>query len=64
MDATNNRHCPFLTKPLPGCYCSRPQSIWAVLVVELCIGEFERCEIYRRNWPPEETAGGEPEDSN
>lgn len=62
METSPNRRCPFLNKPLPGCYCSRPQSIWAVLVVELCGGDFERCEIYRRNWPAGEATDDEPDD--
>jgi hypothetical protein len=63
METTKNRRCPFLSQPLPGCYCSRPQSIWAVLVVELCAGEFECCEIYRQNWPADKTAPDESEKS-
>jgi hypothetical protein len=61
METTPNRRCPFLAKVLPECYCSRPQSIWAVLVVDLCGGDFEECEYYRRNWPPGEAGKDESE---
>ena len=56
---TPNRRCPFLTT-LPECYCSRAQSIWAVLVVELCGGDLERCEYYRRNCQVGEAATAGP----
>jgi hypothetical protein len=41
---------PF-SQPIPArLLLHEPQSIWAVLVVELCVREFERGEIYRKNW--------------
>jgi hypothetical protein len=41
--------CPFIVRPLEGCYCTSTNSIHAEATIYYCGGHFEKCDIYSRN---------------
>jgi hypothetical protein len=41
--------CPFIVRPLDGCYCTSTNSIYAEATIYYCGGNFEQCDIYNRN---------------
>jgi hypothetical protein len=44
----SRRLCPFVREPCDDCLCSGTSSDSAEAAIRLCGGDFESCEIYRR----------------
>jgi len=40
--------CPFVANPMPDCHCAQLTSLRIPQVLARCGGNFETCEIYRR----------------
>ncbi len=40
--------CPFVANPMPDCHCAQLTSLHIPQILDLCGGNFENCEIYRR----------------
>ncbi len=41
--------CPFVRKPLNGCYCASTSSLHTEATIYYCGGNFEKCDIYGKN---------------
>lgn len=40
--------CPFVANPMPDCHCAQMTSLRIPHILDRCGGNFENCEIYRR----------------
>ena len=50
--------CPFLNDPFEECLCRNMGSLNVLTVIQLCGGDFEACEIYRRRGSKRGTGSG------
>ncbi len=45
----NKTLCPFINKPLEGCYCTSTSSLCTEATINYCGGNFKQCDIYGKN---------------
>lgn len=43
-----SRLCPLVRRPTGDCYCSILSSSTVEAAISFCMGDFSRCEIYRK----------------
>jgi len=45
----NRLLCPFIRSPFEDCYCASTSSLYTEATIHYCGGNFEHCEIFKKN---------------